>query len=120
MSETQPAAGGDTALSVTGTMQLAGRAAQKGAADAREAAIRTWAATTRFANRFVYTTAYTVSYGVVFSAVLIARAIPRDNAAVRGLIDGAEAAKHRVDQILDMSPATASAGPEPERVLTPS
>ena len=49
------------------------------AADAREAATRTWAATSLFASRFIYTTCYTVSYGVVFPVMLLARAIPQNN-----------------------------------------
>jgi hypothetical protein len=87
----------------TGTLELVTRAAQDGAADAREAATRTWAATSLFLSRFVYTTCYTVSYGVVFPTTLLARSIPRNNAAVRGLIEGAEAAKLKVDEILSDS-----------------
>jgi hypothetical protein len=113
MSETQPVAGGDAASSMSGTLELATRGAQEGAADAREAAARTLAATSRFVNRFVYTASYTVSYGVVFPAALFAQAIPRNNAAVRGLIDGAEAAIRRVDEILGTSPAADGGGPEP-------
>jgi hypothetical protein len=113
MSETQPEAGGDAALSMSGTLELAAKGAQEGAADAREAAIRTLAATSRFVNRFVYTASYTVSYGVVFPVALLAESIPRDNAAVRGLIDGAEAAIQRVDEILGTPPAADGGGPEP-------
>jgi hypothetical protein len=35
----------------------------------------------------------------VFPATLLARSIPRNNAAVRGLIDGARAATEKVNQI---------------------
>ena len=52
-----------------------------------------------FLNRFAYTTCYTVSYGVVFHSALLAWAIRRDNAAVRGLIGGAEAAQRRVHEL---------------------
>jgi hypothetical protein len=65
-----------------------------------------------FASRFVYTTSYTVSYGVVFSATLIARAVPKNNAAVRGMIDGAHAAIQKVDELRAPSlsaPATSPA-----------
>jgi hypothetical protein len=117
MSETQYAAGHESAVSVTGTLELAKRAAQEGAADAREAAIRTWAATSQFVNRFVYTASYTISYGVVFPVVLVARAIPSNNAAVRGLIDGAEAARQRVDQIVGATPGTAGHGLGPAPAL---
>ncbi len=74
-------------------------AVQSRVAEARDAANRTWDASSRFASRFIYTTCYTVSYGVVFPSVLLARALPRDNAAVRGMVDGAHAAIQRVDAI---------------------
>jgi hypothetical protein len=40
-----------------------------------------------------------VSYGVVFPSVLLAHSIPCNNAAVRGLVEGAQAALEKVDQI---------------------
>jgi hypothetical protein len=81
------------------TIDLMARGAKDGAADAREMAERVWSGTSLFLSRFVYTTSYTLSYGVVFPATLLARSIPRNNAAVRGLIDGAKAATEKVDQI---------------------
>jgi hypothetical protein len=60
---------------------------------------RVWASTSLFLSRFVYTTSYTISYGVVFPATLIARSIPLDNAAVRGLMDGAKAATEKAHQL---------------------
>jgi len=82
-----------------GFVDLVSKAARDGAADAREAAIRTWDATTRFASTFVYSTCYTVSFGVVFPAVFLAHSIPRNNEVVRGLVDGAQDAIHKVDQL---------------------
>ena len=82
-----------------GVLDLVSKAARDGAADARDAAIRTWNATSQFASRFVYSTCYTVSYGVVFPAVFLAHSIPRNNAVVRGLVDGAQDAIHKVDQL---------------------
>jgi hypothetical protein len=82
-----------------GALDVAIEAAQRGAADARDAANRTWTATERFVSRCLYTACYTVSYGVVFPSVLLARSIPVNNAAVRGLIDGANAARLKVDEI---------------------
>jgi hypothetical protein len=108
MSDTLTAANQDPVTSVSGTLDLVKRAARDGAADAREAAARTWAATSLFVCRFVYTTCYTISYGVVFPTTMIARSIPRDNAAVRGLIEGAQAAMHQVDQIRGTSPEPAA------------
>jgi hypothetical protein len=93
--------------SSTRALDLVKTAARDGATDARLAAAQTWDATSLFASRFVYTTCYTVSYGVVFPAMLLARAIPRNNVAVRGLIDGAQAAILKVDQVRGKSIDTA-------------
>jgi hypothetical protein len=99
MSDTHPVANCYPISSVTGTLEVVKRAAQDGAADARAAATRTWSATSLFLSRFVYSTCYSLSYGMVFPAMLVAQAIPRNNTAVRGLIDGAQAARQKVDQI---------------------
>ncbi len=74
-----------------------------GAADAVVAASVAWKSAERFASRFVYTTCYTMSYGVVFPVMLLATSLPRENAAVRGLIDGGRDARARAD---DASRAT--------------
>ena len=100
MSKTRVVTIQDPSGSAAGALDLVSKAARDGAADAREAAIRTWDATSRFASRFVYTTCYTVSYGVVFPAVFLAHSIPRNNAVVRGLVDGAQDAIQKVDQLL--------------------
>ena len=63
------------------------------------AAARTWTATGFFVSRFVYKTCYIISYGVVFPSVLLARAVPVNNVAVRGLIEGAQAARHKVAEL---------------------
>jgi hypothetical protein len=114
MSETEGGEHKDPAASASGTIELVKRAAQDGASDAREAAARTWSSVSLFVSRFVYTTCYTVSYGVVFPSALLAHSIPKNNAAVQGLIDGAQAAIRSVDrlggQAIDpMAPATAPA-----------
>jgi hypothetical protein len=82
-----------------GAIDLVTRAARDGAASAREAANRTWSASSLFVSRFVYTTCYTISYGVVFPTTLLALSIPRNNAVVRGLVEGAQAASRQVDRI---------------------
>ncbi len=46
-----------------------------------------------------YTTCYAISYGLFFPIVLVARAIPKENDAVRGVIDGARAAIDLVYEI---------------------
>src|SRR5271157_5007527 len=82
----------------SGTVEVAVQAARQGAADARA-----WPASGVILARAVYNTTYTVSYGLVFPAAFVAQAIPRENAAVRGLIEGADAASRRVDQLLGRS-----------------
>jgi hypothetical protein len=112
-----------TPYSINGTtglsMDSALGAARQGAADAREAANRFAASAGLFAARFVYTTCYTISYGVVFPTVMIARSVPRGNAAVRGLVEGASAARRQVDTVLagptEPAPAFALSGPAPAR-----
>jgi hypothetical protein len=62
--------------------------------------------------RLAYTTTYSISYGLVFPAVLVVRAIPKENALVHGLIDGARAATDAVEtwhtkpQVESSTPAT--------------
>ncbi len=87
MSDTQAGAIQDLLGSAAGTLDLASKAARDGAADARDAAIRTWNATSEIACRVVYNTCYAVSYGVVFPAVFLAHSVPRNNAVVRGLVE---------------------------------
>ncbi|MDR3620109.1 MAG: hypothetical protein P4L85_12220 [Paludisphaera borealis] len=84
-----------------GTLELATRAARDGAADASEAAAQFWANSSLMVSRLLYNTAYTLSYGVVFPVAYVARAIPSDNAAVQGVVEGAEAAARKVDDLLN-------------------
>src|SRR4051812_34674979 len=83
-----------------GTFDLVAQAARQGASDAGEAAVRAWSATGLAVSKLVYNTTYSVSFGLVFPVAFVAQAIPRDNAAVRGLIEGSQAAGHRVDHLL--------------------
>jgi hypothetical protein len=103
-----------------GTLDLAKQAAQRGAADACEAANRTWAATGRFVSRCVYTTCYTLSYGVVFPSVLLARSIPVNNAAVRGLVDGANHARVKVAELRLPAAALEASTPPAAPALLPA
>ena len=79
----------DPLKSVADAMETAVQAARDGAADAKAAVDRAIPAISQFVSRFVYTTSYSLSYGVVFPAMLLARAVPKDNALVHGLVDGA-------------------------------
>src|SRR5271166_1777319 len=86
MSDPQAISSHDPIESTDGTLELVAQAAQRGAEDARLAAARTWTATGFFVSLFVYKTCYIISYGVVFPSALLARAVPVNNAAVRGLM----------------------------------
>jgi hypothetical protein len=113
MSEHHDSISRDSVASSAGTLDLVARAARDGAADAQVAATQAWDATSLFASRLVYSTCYSLSYGIVFPAMLLAHSIPRDNEAVRGLIDGAQAAILKVDQIRGISIDTAVLAPSP-------
>lgn len=111
MTEPMDAPGPEPIDAHPGRLELAKRAAREGAADAQAAAERLASSAGLFLSRFLYTTCYTVSYGVVFPATLVSRSIPRDNAAVRGLIDGAEAAVRKVDEVRGLPVEAMSSGP---------
>lgn len=101
----------DPLKSVADAMETAVQAARDGATDARAAVDRAIPAISRFVSRFVYTTSYSVSYGVVFPAMLIARAVPKDNALVHGMVDGARAARDMAEDwqgVREVAPAPAS------------
>ena len=116
MSHPQAISNHDPIDSTTRTMELAMQAARRGAADACEAAARTWTATGPFVSRLVYTTCYITAYGVVFPTVLLARSVPANNAAAQGVIDGAHAAHQKVEGLCD----SAAAARRPISVHRPS
>lgn len=91
-----PAAGSDPLTAVADAMDAAVEAAKDGAGRARATVADLVPAAGRLLSRAVYKTSYTLSFGVVFPAVMIAHAIPKGNAVVHGLIDGALAAKDAV------------------------
>jgi len=62
----------------------------------RDGASEALPAVGRFVSRVIYTSSYAVSYGVVFPVMVVVRAIPKDNAMVHGLVDGAMAARDTV------------------------
>ena len=85
---------------VADKMQAAVDSAKQGVATARDAATAALPQASHFLARFVYTTCYTISYGVVFPTALVAMSVPKNNAFVQGLVDGADAAKQKVDELL--------------------
>jgi hypothetical protein len=89
----------DPLKTIADAMENAVQAARHGAVDARARVDSALPGVSRFMSRFVYTTCYTISYGVVFPSVLVARSVPRNNALVHGLIDGANAAFDMVGEM---------------------
>jgi hypothetical protein len=55
-------------------------------------------ATSHFLGRVVYRTSYALAFGVTFPVMMVVRFVPKDNAIVHGLVDGAIAARDRVDE----------------------
>jgi hypothetical protein len=55
-------------------------------------------ATSRFLGRAVYKTSYALSFGMVFPVMMVVRVMPKNNAMVHGLVDGAMAARDRVHE----------------------
>ena len=104
MSHPEAISNHDTIEATTRTVKLAMQAARRGAADACEAAARTWPATGRFVSRLVYTTCYATAYGVVFPTVLLARSLPPNSAAAQGFFDGAAAAHQKVEALCEKAP----------------
>jgi hypothetical protein len=82
----------DPLRSAADAMSLAVQAARDGAADASSRVSEMIPAMSEFMGRLVYTTSYAVSFGVVFPTMFVVQAIPKDNALVHGLVDGARAA----------------------------
>jgi hypothetical protein len=70
----------------------------QGASDLQVSAAEALPATGRFLGRLVYNTSYALSFGVTFPVMMIVRVVPRDNALVHGLVDGALAARDRVQE----------------------
>ncbi len=72
-------------------------AVRQGATDAQERITGAMPAIGRFVSRLVYTSCYGLSYGVVFPVMLVVRIVPKDNAVVHGLVDGAIAAREQAE-----------------------
>jgi hypothetical protein len=98
MSESAAAASSDPLKAVAEAMDAAVKATKEGVDE-----IRANAASGEFLSRLAYKTCYAISYGVVFPTVFAARAIPKDNAAVHGFIDGAHAAIDMVGEMKSRS-----------------
>ncbi len=95
-SDSVAAAGSDPLTAIADAMDAAVEAAKDGTGRARAMVADLGPAAGRFLSRAVYKTSYAVSFGIVFPAVMIASAIPKGNAVVHGLVDGALAARDAV------------------------
>jgi hypothetical protein len=51
-----------------------------------------------FLSRMIYNSSYAISFGIVFPVMLVVRVVPKDNALVHGMVDGALAAREVVDR----------------------
>lgn len=71
---------------------------ERGASEIQLSAAGALPATSRFIGRVVYNTSYAVAFGVTFPVMMIVRVVPRDNALVHGLVDGALAARDSVQE----------------------
>jgi len=101
--ETVVSTDSDPLRAVADAMDAAVQAAKDGAEHARTRATDALPAASQFLSQAVYKASYSVSFGVVFPAMLVARWLPKDNAVVHGLIDGAQAAIEMVDEMRSRS-----------------
>ncbi len=97
--ETAATTAQDPLKTVADAMEAAVQAAKDGAGNARDAAERFMPEAANFLSKVAYRTCYAVSYGVVFPTAFVANVIPKENAFVHGLIDGAQAARDMVDEM---------------------
>jgi hypothetical protein len=93
MSETSDAGTHDPLKTVADALEAAVQAAKDGATNAKEAAAGFLPESGNVLTQMTYKACYAISYGLVFPSVLLAQSIPKNNAFVHGLIDGAHAAK---------------------------
>ena len=103
--ESDASTGTDPLKAVADALDTAVKATKEGVEHARETATRAMPAASEFLSQAAYKTCYGLSFGVVFPTMLLVRAIPKDNAAVHGLIDGAQAAIDLVNEMKTKSPS---------------
>jgi hypothetical protein len=116
---TPEAQAADPLRTAADAMALAVQAASDGASDAQAKVSEMMPALGGFLSRLTYTTCYAVSYGVVFPTLLVARAIPKDNAIVHGLVDGALAARDALaDRDAQANPVD-SPDSQPHHIIIP-
>jgi hypothetical protein len=89
----------DPLKAVADALDAAVQTAKGGVADVKASASSALPALSGFLSDITYKSCYAVSYGIAFPTFLAVRAIPKENAAVKGFIDGAAAAIDLVDGI---------------------
>jgi hypothetical protein len=89
----------DPLKSVADALDAAVQSAKEGASDLGATASGALPAVGGLFSSLTYKTCYAVSYGLVFPTVLVVRAIPKENAIVHGVVDGARAAIDLVDEM---------------------
>jgi hypothetical protein len=72
-------------------------AVKEGASEVQTRVSESIPAVGHFLSRMIYNSSYVLSFGVVFPIMLVVRAVPKNNALVYGLVDGALAAQDAVD-----------------------
>jgi hypothetical protein len=110
-------ASADPLPSAADAMALALQAAKDGAADAQQRVSEVVPVVGGFLSRLTYTACYAVSYGVVFPTLLVARAVPKENALVDGLIDGARAARAAIESWQHESAPPTASGEHPHIIV---
>jgi hypothetical protein len=103
--ESVDSTGADPLKAVADALDTAVKATKDGVEKARETATNAMPAAGEFLTQAAYKTCYGISFGVVFPTMLLVRAIPKDNAAVHGLVDGAHAAIDLVKEMKSRSVA---------------
>jgi hypothetical protein len=106
--ESVASTGSDPLKAVADALDTAVKATKDGVEKARETATSALPAASEFLTQAAYKTCYGISFGVVFPTMLLVRAIPKDNAAVHGLVDGAKAA---LDLVKEMKAKSAAGEP---------
>ncbi len=72
-------------------------AVKQGASEVQTRVSESIPAAGHFLSRLIYKSSYVLSFGVVFPVMLLVRAVPKNNALVHGLVDGALAARDVVE-----------------------
>lgn len=108
--------GGDPLHSVADALDAAVQAAKDGVGDAASAASRMAPAIGGMLSGLTYKACYGVSYGVVFPTMLVVNLVPKENAAVHGMIDGARAAMDLIEEMRAKNAASPGGGATEEPI----